>query len=359
MTQSDKNQPKKESNINQPTKKNKAINSAISPLLILTALTSITAIAIGIYNINQNLTLSDNVNKQNIERRETAVKRLNNFEQNILKKQNDLSQQINIDLKLQQQKISQVNKDILDLTKSKRGDDQTWKLQRAAYLISMAQLTLHWDKNTPPAISLLSSADKLISSLNNPQFIGIRQSLSNEITSLKTVEPIDITGILAKLNSISTQVDNLPLKQITKNITPKNEPLTKPTSKWQQALDKSLVMFSKIIIIRRHNIDFKPLISKQDKQLLISQLKLNIRQTQWALIHQKKKVYQSNLKQIQLTLKEYFDLNASSNQIILQSIVELDKIKISQTMPNINRSYEQLMELIKLQNNQQSDGDQA
>ncbi len=353
MTQSSKDITNKDVKNKNPIKKNNLINSAVSPLLVITAISSMAAIGLGLYNTNQSLNLSRDLDTQNIKNRAMTVKILSDFEQNILNKQNILSQQLEQNIKLQQEKISLVNKEILTITKKNRGDDQTWKLQKAAYLISMAQLTLNWDKTTLPAISLLQSADLLVKSLNNPQFIGVRQSINNEVTSLEAVRQIDTTGILAKLGSLSLAIEKLPLKKAIKKQTNnvKNKELDKTQSKWQQVLDKSLAKLSSVIIIRRHNINFKPLISKQDKQLIIRQLQLSLKQAQWALIHHQQQVYKFNLTQIDSSLNEYFDLNATATKAVMTSIIDLNEQNISPTLPNINRSYLQIMEIINLQNN--------
>lgn len=319
---------------------------ALSPLLLTSILSSIVALGFGFYNANQVVVLQESQQKAQANFDNSQVQLTRAFETKFTNQQAQMNQIINDNSRRQQQEIALLTKSVFKLNKNQRGDNQSWKLERAAYLLNMAQLTLDWEKSPTSAIELLHAADNLIKTINNPILIGLRHSLSNEINALQAVPVIQTDNLLEKLNSIN--ISELPLKKPAANSLPQakqNSP--KNLSAWQTALEQSKQALSKIVIIRKHTKDYQTLLSKQDEVLIYQQLQLNLKQAQWALMHQKDNIYQFSLNEVAKTIQTYFDDKSDKTKAALTSINELKNIKIFFKFPSINQSYQQLMEIIK------------
>ena len=324
------------------------------------AISSLSALALSLYSINYlNSTLQQVQNKTDAN----ITSNLGHIETMVKQHQLSTTDQINALKQEQKDKFSTFSQALMNLDTKNKGNSQSWKLERAAYLLNMAQLSLHWEKSPLPAIRLLESSDELIQALKNPLYLGLRQTLSNEISELKSLPSIDTAGLLAQLDSLSLALNGLPLKAVTPeasetSVSNSVNP-TKNHSRWQQALDKSLESLSKIVVIRKHDVNYHPLLSQDEKKLITQQLQLSLKQAQWALIHQEQKIYTLVLTQINQTLTNYFDINDESTQHVLKQLHSLSKQDISPKLPSINRSYQQLMELIHTQKNSVDSGVKA
>lgn len=319
-------------------------------------------LVLGCYNIIQLKTVSSNLQQaqnQNSTQQKSLIAQL----QTQLDSQ-EQAQAANLSTMKEaySQQISVLEHSIKELNNNKAGNDQTWKLQKTAYLLSMAQLTLHWEKKPNAAIELLSSADNLVKSLNSPQFIGLRHSISNEIVSLKSLPKIDTMGLLTQLNALSHQINNLPLKKPTTQQAPAESTLanvsTSPTSPaWKKALNASIETLSKLIVIRKHHQTYTPLLSQEGKSLVVRQVQLGFKQAEWAVLNQSIEPYLFSLEKIQKALQTYFDTTSASTQSTLAMVDNLMKENISLKLPNVERSYQQVMDIIKSTTTTKGKGD--
>lgn len=335
----------KPSNKPQPLK----VTSLLTPISLVCA---IAALAVSINN-QQNASTLDAAFQNRIQTFQSTIEQqkstLQQINQALTKQQQQLSESL-VDSK---SSINQINKNLLSLTKQKEGDNITWQLQRAAYMINLAQLALHWEKQIEPAIALLESADEMIKTLNQPVLIGVRQSLSNELTKLKSMPRIDTVGLLSKLSALNNELEALPLRRpVTGKVINDDATMSQTNtdqSTWRQGLNKSLELLSKIVIIRRSSDDFKPLLSSQEKMLLQQQLSLLLQQAQTAVLKQDASIYQFSLNQLSQLLKQHYDLTEQATKSYLLSLDELAKQPITTTAPKIGRSFEQLQKIINSQ----------
>lgn len=239
---------------------------------------------------------------------------------------------------------------LITLSKEKRGSDRHWQLAKANYLIDLAQLAVYWDKTPNTAIALLNAADTLIKSLNDPQFIALRQTLSNEITSLKAVPEVDITKLVTTLSSLSQHIDSLPLTNESFK-TPTQEPktktnITKDPSRWQKALDTTKDTLSKLVIIRYHKHPVTPLLPPKERLELVDTIRLALMQAQWSVLHRNKTLYRFYLNTATTLIKKYFDTSQKDTQMVLQTLVNLSANNIAPTLPDISRSKKQIQAFI-------------
>tara|TARA_B110000879_G_scaffold151332_1_gene195977 strand:+ start:30 stop:1172 length:1143 start_codon:yes stop_codon:yes gene_type:complete len=337
-----------------PTK-DKEQKRSTSPIGFVAALSSLAALALGIYSVNKIVSIETRMQTARVHHNQSRQQILSHLEAKLQTQENQFHHKITEVETEQTKRMALMNVSLTELNKNTRGDDQSWKLQKTAYLLGMAQLTLHWEKTPTSSIELLTAADRLLKGLNNPQLIGLRQSISNELLSLKSIPKLDTVGLLGQLAAMSQQVDKLPIKKpIDKQaveLTVKESPIPNETaSAWKKALNITLNNLSKIIVIRKHSEPYQPIISNEEQQLITRQMQLNFKQAQWALLNQKADIYQFSLKQIQQGLNTYFDDKASQTQSMLSSVSTLMQEKITPHLPVIDRSYQQLMAIINTLN---------
>lgn len=344
-----KKSPSKNDSEQENTMKKKSLKK-LSPLLITATLTSVSALLLGLYSINQTIQLTNvlsNLKTQNHNNQEKIIRTL---DKNLADQANDFTEKLTQERKENERHLTDLNKNILSLNNHKNGDDLTWRLKKVAYFLDMAQMTLHWEKTPNASIELLTSADGLLKEMNEPNVTQLRETIGHEIMQLKGIENIDLTGLLSQLNALKLQITHLPIK----NITGKNNPISQvnesPTEKkplWSKTLNQSIETLSKIIIIRKHETNYQPLLSNQEKIFIMQELKINLKQTEFFLVRQKQALYLATLSELQKNIELYFDTDSQLTQSILTSIAELKMKKITVTLPKLNKSYQALLQLIE------------
>lgn len=108
----------------------------------------------------------------------------------------------------QQKSIQSLQLAVADV-KGRRPND--WLLAEADYLVKLAGRKLFLEHDAVSATKLMESADQRIAALNDPSLVSLRQSMTNDITKLRTIPLIDRDGLVLRITSLQQQVDKLPL----------------------------------------------------------------------------------------------------------------------------------------------------
>ena len=165
---------------------------------------------------------------------------------------------------------------------------------------------------------------------------------------------------------LSHQIDTLPLKKpvaaskkdVSSQSSPySSEPQTQST--WRRALNASLETLSKLIVIRKHEQSYTPLLSREDKSPVVRQILLGFKQAEWSVLNQSQDTYQFSLKSIEKSLHTYFDDTSDKTKSVLSQVQTLMNQHVFQKLPSIDRSYQQVMELINASDKEANVGGKA
>lgn len=309
--------------------------SKLALLALLLSLTAIAALGYGYYwwqqqhsHFQQQLLTQTNQQFQALkaenEQRLTAQQR--QFEQQLA--------QLNAEVSAENQAtIEQLRRTIKRLSATQPTD---WLLHEAEYLVRVAGRTLWLEKDVTAAIVLLVDADERLARLNDAKYLSLRQLLHQDIESLKLLPKLDTDRAVLSLMALAEQVDKLPLAYKLKlDETKPDLELSNNTDDWQENLAKSWQRFAdNFITIRRRTDSVEALLSPEQQQNLLANLKLKIQQVQWAAIKQKEDLYQQSLLAVEAWLKKYFDLEAEVTQLFLAQLHAVKNATISVDYPS-------------------------
>lgn len=250
-------------------------------------------------------------------------------------KQNDLNQAL---LQLAQQLHT------VDLNKANQ--EQKWILLKARYYLELAQINAHWSSENQSVITLLEASDALLAQAHAPELFKIRQILAHKIAALKNKPLIDSAGLLSQLDACQNNVTRLKIKS--------NEPLhlnasvsSVPTSStWQGALRNTVSALERLVVIRRNDERIQPLLSPLFEAALKENLRLNLQEAQWAVLHENEEAYQLALKQAIGTIKRGFNNQESNTITLLKQIAQLQKTNLTASTPEENQALPLLNQLI-------------
>ena len=237
-----------------------------------------------------------------------------------------------------QAKISELSTTVDQLERIiKQRQPSDWLIHEAEYLIRIATRTLWLENDTASSISLLKDADDRLADLNDPTFLPVRELVHQDIKSLELMPTLQTDEAVLTLMAMNSQVAILPLAMVdvdAKEDDTNNE-LSDDLNDWQTNLAKTWRKFiDDFIRVRQRTGLIKPLISPEQQQHLRQNLNLKIQLALWAASERKDDIYQKSLTDIQLWIKEFFDLKDATNQAFQQSLTKLQTLRVSYDYPS-------------------------
>jgi len=335
----EKQQDKKTEQAATPTSKSmEKPNKAYLPIISL--LVAGLAVATVIYTFYLNQQLHENF-KQLQQQQSTLESNLDNAGLTLKETEKELQEKLD---DLQQQ---------LKLSMEQRTyDNQDWMLLKARYYLELAQINAHWSDNTATTLALLKQADTILSKITAKNVLKIRQAIASEMSALKAVPQPDLAGLLSRLDAASQTIDDLPVTlSITKkeknSLSAENKTKDSVSSALSERLQDSVNMLEKLVVIRRHDEDIKPLLSPLYTAVIRENIRMNLQEAQWAILKKNDAVYQIALNQAIENVKRNFDTKADVTTALLKQLNQLKEKNIKPQQPQLNQSLPLLNQLIQ------------
>ncbi|NNM59161.1 MAG: hypothetical protein HKM04_05040 [Legionellales bacterium] len=217
-------------------------------------------------------------------------------------------------------------------------DNINWQLGEARYLIHLANFSVSFEHNVPVAIELLKTADSRIATLDDTDFLPMRQALANDITALEGVPQADMANILLQLNALGDQINKLPVISTPNAVPQAAPPKHHHQPGWKRGLAQSWQELKQIIVVQYHDQPVGQLITPQNRNYLDLHLQMLLSQAEWACLHQEGALYTSSITQAIEWVKNYYVESAPQTQAMLSSLTTLQGQIISPPLPNISDS---------------------
>jgi uroporphyrin-3 C-methyltransferase len=205
-------------------------------------------------------------------------------------------------------------------------------------LIAAQQLQL--SANVRAALIAMETADSRLQRMNRPAFSGLRQAINNDMSKLRALHEVDITGINLQLNNLIATVDRMPLAYqqrgvgeiATQAAPPKDE------KAWQKVLREIWNELKQLVRIENTEKAAIPLLPPNQEFFLRENLKLNLLSARLALLSRDEVSFRQGLKTAQLWTKRYFDAKSSESKRMSDELKKLTASDISIRLPDISAS---------------------
>lgn len=247
----------------------------------------------------------------------------------------------------QQQSIQSLQLAVADV-KGRRPND--WLLAEADYLVKLAGRKLFLEHDVVSATKLMESADQRIAALNDPSLVSLRQSMTNDITKLRTVPLIDRDGLVLHITSLQQQVDILPLANaiLPEATVVEKKAVSQDINDWQNNLMTSMKDFSEnFITFRSRDGEAVPLLSPEQHFYLRENIKGKLETAIRAVYTEQGDIYSAALQTANEWSKSY--LNQDNNSVIEfeKAIKQLSEQNISVKYPIKLESQNELSDVIR------------
>ncbi len=249
--------------------------------------------------------LKDNLNRQTAIQAE--LDRLNNGQKN------------NSDQILQTQKAYQ------ELLKGRIN----WLVDEAESMLNTASQQLMLSGNLQGAVSVLEHIDSRLSRFEQPELIPVKQAISNDLAALKNRPYVDISATALRIDRLETGISGLPLV-LDGVLKPGAAPVEAANSGtwWENTWEKSLNALKGLVEVRHLDSNDAMLISPEQTYFIRENLRLRLLDARIALLQHNGEVYQSDLNNVEATVKQYFDSKSPATQSWLKELAELKALDV-------------------------------
>lgn len=243
-----------------------------------------------------------------------------------------LKEQIAAQFQRQQEELARFQTTVRQLNETSVSRSQDWLLDEAHYFIRMANYQLQFERNVPMAMKLLQMANDNLKQSHSAQALSLRQTISDNVATLRTVSSVDTEALYLSLITLNKQIDALPLKI---SIQPTRTDNPASTAWWESFL-KSMNQVKKLVVIRRHEEISHTLLQTETINQLYQNMHLHIATAQFSLLQKQNVIYHESLQQLIQWVEHYFDVQSDITQQWLADVKKLNQVNIDPRIPAID-----------------------
>lgn len=261
-------------------------------------------------------------------------------------------QQYKVDKGTQEELLVNIQKEFQAYQKSNKSI--VFSLLEARSIVKTVAINLTVNKNVVSAINLLKIANEEIP--NDPTLTEVHQAINNDINSLNAISKVDLVGMVLQLDALSKSIENLPvinneLTPVMKVTTVAELSVNEPKQSWWRRLwTNSLAKLQNIIIIKRRDVPFEPIFSRQEEILVKQMIQLSLNRAQNAILTRQNQIYHNAIQSSLILINEYAT-NKNIPDSVNQELNKLQSVDIDPPLPNlagslqaINKTISQLSE---------------
>ncbi len=227
-----------------------------------------------------------------------------------------------------------------------------WRMAEVEYLLTVAnhRLTLAQDSET--AIAIFETADQRIKAIGDTALLKVRKQISDELTALRALPAVDISGLALRVGSLVDGVEQLPLMDKKRIAVVLQKDSERKLTDWQALPMAVWTDIKSLVQVRRQQQPTEPLLPPEQAWYLLQNLKLKLEQARLAVLRRDTDLFQQHLTEATRWIEHYFERESSAVQAAQSSITVMSKIELQSPFPDVSASLRLLREVM---NERQSD----
>lgn len=221
-------------------------------------------------------------------------------------------------------------------------DSSGWVLAEVEYLIQAANYRLLLARDVGTAIQALEIAERRLRQAVGPQWIGVRERLTADISRLQAVALPDPAALSARLTGLEQEITSLKLVA-TESAAEAPGPAVQTTTPLQERSFKTMLRdgwdgLRSVLVIRRHDQPPSIGLPPEQQYFVYQNLRLQLAAARLALLRGDQGQYQASLQRVEQWLREFFDSESAATQAVLGKLDDLSQINLSPVLPDISGS---------------------
>lgn len=238
----------------------------------------------------------------------------------------------------QQNSAANMQSSIQKLIQNQPGTNRVWSLAEINYLVSLANLQLHYNHSSANAILLLQEANQRLTHLVDPSLSSITQAINNNLTKLQALPELNLADLFTRLDKLNGSI-NLLEQVAPTQATPTVAIVTPETNMhlpwWKKIVNGVTNSIKQLVVINYHNKPLPQLLPPEQQLFLQQNLQLMLEQTQWAAMQGNQSIYNSSLETAKTWIKQYFIQDAPNTKAFMQEINSLQQINVQPKYPDL------------------------
>ena len=237
--------------------------------------------------------------------------------------------------------------------RKRRDTSEDWALAEVEHLLVIATQDLSLDGDVNTALAAMQSADDRLRNMSDPALIGVRSQLLSDISSLKSVNQVDIPGMAMYMADIINRVERLPLKKSESGVQPTPSESGDGAGEAQQVpVWKRLLrtvwheLKGLVVISREKDAGVLSLVPEQ-RYYLYQNLRMELDAARLAIIRRDSANLRASVDLVQTWMDSYFDVNDAAVANIMDSLRHMSGVKLRPQLPDISSSLETLRAYIR------------
>lgn len=251
----------------------------------------------------------------------------------------------------QQEVKTQLLQQQLNLFESQNQMRAAWFLSKAEYLAKLASFVLVFQNDVITAKKILNEADLQLQSLNDPQIWPVRKAIAQDLAALNAINPVDLPGVVSKLDVISQQVEQLPRipRLIINPEALKSQKEKTPSNFFDKLKHLSLAISENLKGLFEIQYDAPlaaPLLPPDQYLQIVNNIQFQLTMAQWAALHQQAEIYQQSLARAKAWIARYYSGADVAVKSILSNLTVLEKVAIHPQVPDLSHSLQALQDAL-------------
>ncbi len=221
--------------------------------------------------------------------------------------------------------------ELLALYGAVAGGHEETLLADAELTLSLASQQLQLTGNVGAALAALYRLDERLSGHDKPRLMPLRRAVARDIDVLKGMPWIDYVGLSARLDSLATQVDKLPLVVDGRA----RDAAARPETQRSGLLGEIGRALGALVEIRRIDQPNPVLLAPEQAFYLREHLKLRLLNARLALLQRDEVTFRHDLSAAQVVLREQFDTRSKPVKAVLTALAEAQTARPAQALPSL------------------------
>lgn len=217
-----------------------------------------------------------------------------------------------------------------------------WKLLEAEFLVQIANRKLQLEGDVSSALILLEDADSaLVQSGNNAVFM-VRQSIANDLSSLRSIEIVDREGTYISLSNLISQIDQIDLltsmQEDFEALRSQESSFVKLDQEYNSLVETTVNFLRSVFVWRKWEENPANVLALGQESTIKQSLRLMLEQALFALVSMDSELYDRSLLSSRIMLARYGATESRTGGAISNEIDELSRININPSLPNLNET---------------------
>ena len=242
----------------------------------------------------------------------------------------------------------------------------SWVIEEAAQLISIADYQLRFTGDSELAKQALELADTRLEELADPTLLGVRSQLAKDIEKLDSVKLSLSTSVLDRLSTLSESIYDLPLlgdvdlPEIDSSTSERstaqsvNEDPVSASSGFERflqvvgdAFSSLLNSIGDLVQIEKNGKSVKPVISDHERQLTYERTRLFLEGAQIAYVRKDAALYGNRLGRARQWVEKHFHPEATQTGDWLLRLEEIQTATVFTATPDISESVQSIQQALR------------